>query len=173
VTTHGWQYATGYRYWSPLFRHLSKCCTSFVIPSAKDTGCWMNHLIEIEPPTLQSLLQRPQTHDSHMGRDPEHPSQNGAGCPVLCGRALSCSISTPQDSFSVFIGIVAACVYVSLEQPLYIWVHIIKPLKHVSNIRPLQTFMLVTVIIYPYKYIMCGDYFNYLFHFPVIFLNFL
>jgi hypothetical protein len=47
----------------------------------------------------------------------------------------------------------------------YILLHIMKALKHVSNIRPLQTFMLVTVIIYPNKYIMCGDYFNSLFSF--------
>jgi hypothetical protein len=52
------------------------------------------------------------------GGDPEHPSQNGAGCPVLRGRALSWSIRTPRDSSPVFIGIVAACVYVLLEQPL-------------------------------------------------------
>jgi hypothetical protein len=43
LTTHGWQYETGYRYWPPLFRHLSQRCTSFIIPSAKDTGYWMNH----------------------------------------------------------------------------------------------------------------------------------
>jgi hypothetical protein len=56
------------------------------------------------------------------GGDPEHPSQNGAGCPVLRGQHVGVRYREaqehPGDSFPVFIGIVAAYVYVSLEQPL-------------------------------------------------------
>jgi hypothetical protein len=54
------------------------------------------------------------------------PSQNGAGCPVLRAQHVGVryrgALSTPRDSFPgrlfLTIGIVAACVYVSLEQPL-------------------------------------------------------
>jgi hypothetical protein len=52
--------------------------------------CLTNHLIGIELPDLQSLFQWPK----HVivtqgeiravrGGNPEHPSQNGAGCPML------------------------------------------------------------------------------------------
>jgi hypothetical protein len=67
--------------------------------------CRTNCLIGIEPSALQSLLQWSKyvivtqgeigavRGVSHRGRDrgckggdPEHPSQNGAGCPMLCGQ---------------------------------------------------------------------------------------
>jgi hypothetical protein len=54
--------------------------------------CLTNRLIGIELPALQSSSLA-QTRDSHTGRDEgckecdsEHPSQNGAGCPVLRGQ---------------------------------------------------------------------------------------
>jgi hypothetical protein len=70
-----------------------------------------------------------QTRDSHTGRDrgckggdPEHPRVSRVAW-AACGHALSWSISTPRNSFPgrlfLTIGIVAACVYVSLEQPVY------------------------------------------------------
>jgi hypothetical protein len=67
-----------------------------------------------------------QTRDSHKGRDrgckggdPEHPSQNGAGCPMLHGQHVRVRFPGHHVAAPSTIGIVAACVYVSLEQPLY------------------------------------------------------
>jgi hypothetical protein len=123
VITHGWQYERGYRYWLPLFRHLSQRCTSFVIPSAKKGHvlldeplfhCLSNCLIEIELPALQSLLQWPKHVIVTRGdiRAVRGVIQNNLAktrrvsrvARAACGRALSWSISTPQASFSVIQG---------------------------------------------------------------------
>jgi hypothetical protein len=84
--------------------------------------CLKNRLIEIEPPALQSLLQWPKHGIVTRGfsRKPQPERRRVSRVTwAACGRALSWSISTPQHSFPVFIGIVAAYVYVSIEQLLY------------------------------------------------------
>jgi hypothetical protein len=131
---HRWQYKTGCRYWPPLFRHLSQCCTSFIIPSTKDTGCWMNHcsMPHESPhwnwttcPSESSSIA--QTRDSHTGVIQNTPAKMAQGVPCCMDSMWACIIMEHKNisgQFSSYpglnIGIVAACVYVSLEQPLYV-----------------------------------------------------
>jgi hypothetical protein len=112
VTTHGWQYETGYSYWPPLFRHLSQRCTSFVIPSAeKDTGCWMNRCstasrtasLELNCLPVRIFLNGPNVIVTRGWSRTPQPKWRRVSCVAwaACGHALSWSISTPRVSFPV------------------------------------------------------------------------
>jgi hypothetical protein len=145
VTTHGWQYETGYRYWPPLFRHLSQWCTSLSYPLQRtQVAGWTTVPLPHEPPhwnwTTCPSSSMAQTHDSHTGVIQNTPAKTVQGVPCcMCSMWAYVTMEHKHTlgQFSSYpgstIGIVAAYVYVSLEQPCRIYKFILFPAYDIGH----------------------------------------
>jgi hypothetical protein len=137
TTTPQWQHTGGNKRQATGTDHhcLGTCPNAAQVslypPQRTQVAGWTTVPLPHKPPALQSLLQWPKhvtvtrwEIGAVRGVIRNTPAKTAQGVPSCVGNMWACVIVEHEHTpgqFSGFFGIVATCVYVSLEQPLYIF----------------------------------------------------